>query len=647
MVGDMLALRPPPTLLSEHLARHSEGNPFFVAEYMRLAVAERLVTRDEAGHWRLPLEHEGVDPGARYGALQLPGTIKALVSRRFEDLGPEAVAMLHAASVLGREGDSKILFRLCGQEEDACLKGLSELLQRQILEESERGRVRFVHEKLREGAYDDISEPAKRQLHRVAADTLEAQAERERDAAGGTAKLEAHAATLAFHYLRAGIDGPAARYSWLAGRYATRTVAFPEALAHFEIAMSVLDRLPDEAAVRKLKVDVRLDAYRARMHVYSAADGGLLQLCREAEPIAGQIGDTERLSRLYAFLGGSYFARGEYDNCIAIALRGLKQADDDVERAAVAGYIAAMGLLQAGRISTLVSTMPPVVMGMERASLTTEFLEQTYPPYVTLAGGLGWALALQGRFRASKSYLEKAVSAARQSGSKYALALAHAMTSWSAYAQRDSATAVKHGCEAQRIARDGRMPGPEMFGLAGAGVGFVLSGDIEEGIAMLRQALAKSDEISYVAFRTDVYYGLALGNLARAEFDSAMEWCEAGLNSAVSLGERKLEGEFRRLLGENAQREVRREKAREQLQSARDICAVQGTTVFLVRALVALGRLELSSGRTREAEAALGAAADLLRTMDLPGEAQIVSDLLKECGFDSGVPKGNSPLRCR
>jgi hypothetical protein len=122
-----------------------------------------------------------------------------------------------------------------------------------------------------------------------------------------------------------------------------------------------------------------------------------------------------------------------------------------------------------------------------------------------------------------------------------------------------------------------------------------------------------------------------------------MEWCKAGLKSAESLGERKLEGEFRRLLGENAQREVRREEAREQLQSARDICAAQGTTVFLVRALVALGRLELSSGRIGEAQAALRAAADLLRTMELASEGQIVSDLLKGCGVDRGAPPGSSP----
>jgi predicted ATPase len=40
MVGDMLALRPSPPLFGRYLAQHSEGNPFFVAEYLRMAVGE-------------------------------------------------------------------------------------------------------------------------------------------------------------------------------------------------------------------------------------------------------------------------------------------------------------------------------------------------------------------------------------------------------------------------------------------------------------------------------------------------------------------------------------------------------------------------------------------------------------------------------
>src|SRR5262249_46816254 len=53
VVGEMLALSPPPKPLSAALARHSEGNPLFVAEYLRAAVEEGLLGRDDQGRWQL------------------------------------------------------------------------------------------------------------------------------------------------------------------------------------------------------------------------------------------------------------------------------------------------------------------------------------------------------------------------------------------------------------------------------------------------------------------------------------------------------------------------------------------------------------------------------------------------------------------
>ena len=54
-VADMLAMDRPPQAFTEFLGRESEGNPFFVAEYLRAAIAEGVLARDEsgdAGSWR-------------------------------------------------------------------------------------------------------------------------------------------------------------------------------------------------------------------------------------------------------------------------------------------------------------------------------------------------------------------------------------------------------------------------------------------------------------------------------------------------------------------------------------------------------------------------------------------------------------------
>ena len=53
MVGDMLALSPAPEPFVQFLSRQSEGNPFFVAEMLRAAVAEGLLDRDAKGRWQV------------------------------------------------------------------------------------------------------------------------------------------------------------------------------------------------------------------------------------------------------------------------------------------------------------------------------------------------------------------------------------------------------------------------------------------------------------------------------------------------------------------------------------------------------------------------------------------------------------------
>jgi predicted ATPase len=58
MIGDMLALSPPPERFAGFLNRHSEGNPFFVAEYLQAAVEEGLLMRDEQGRWQVPVRYE-------------------------------------------------------------------------------------------------------------------------------------------------------------------------------------------------------------------------------------------------------------------------------------------------------------------------------------------------------------------------------------------------------------------------------------------------------------------------------------------------------------------------------------------------------------------------------------------------------------
>jgi hypothetical protein len=106
MVSDMLALPSPPEAFTAFVARQTEGNPLFVAEYLRLAVEEGALSRDDAGRWRVDGPGEGA---AAFETLGLPTSVRQLVGRRLDGLSEAALRCLDAAAVLGRE-DAEHIF---------------------------------------------------------------------------------------------------------------------------------------------------------------------------------------------------------------------------------------------------------------------------------------------------------------------------------------------------------------------------------------------------------------------------------------------------------------------------------------------------------------------------------------------------------
>src|SRR5262249_41450643 len=102
MVGGMLALRAPPAALVDFLKDESNGNAFFVAEWLRAAIADGALCRDEAGHWTLSVDASAGDFRQR---IALPATVAALVERRLEGLDESSRRTVCAAAVLGRDFD--------------------------------------------------------------------------------------------------------------------------------------------------------------------------------------------------------------------------------------------------------------------------------------------------------------------------------------------------------------------------------------------------------------------------------------------------------------------------------------------------------------------------------------------------------------
>jgi tetratricopeptide (TPR) repeat protein len=213
MVADMLALAHPDEALVSFLARHSEGIPFFVAEYLRAAVAEKLLFR-RGGRWM-------VARAAGDDALALPQTLRELVGRRLDGLAAGAARLASAGAVLGREFDSAVAGEAAQLPDAELVAAVSELVTRSVLETTPDGALRFVHDKLREVAYERLGGEARRELHGRAARALEHRLD--------ARALPLRYGDLARHWEIAGHAAPARDYAARAGQEALRAGACRDA----------------------------------------------------------------------------------------------------------------------------------------------------------------------------------------------------------------------------------------------------------------------------------------------------------------------------------------------------------------------------------------------------------------------------------
>ncbi len=237
IIGEMLSLGEVPAPLTQLLTRCSGGNPLFVREYLRAAVEERRLLRQN-GTWTFT--RDLLDDGG-HGA-GLPESLRELIARRLSTLGERAAALLSAAAILGKSFDVMLLRDSSDLSETAALDALGDLLDRQFLEDLGGGRLAFTHDKIREAVDAAIPDADRRRLHRAAAEALERRFV-------GTPDEPLHLGELAQHWRSAGDTPKAVDYLGRAGEQALATSAYDDAIAHLQSALA-LDTAPESPAVR-------------------------------------------------------------------------------------------------------------------------------------------------------------------------------------------------------------------------------------------------------------------------------------------------------------------------------------------------------------------------------------------------------------
>ena len=198
----------------ELVVRLSEGNPFMASAVLHGLVEDGALMPGPQG-WR-------VEPGAMEHVRSSRQAASFLV-RRLKLLPPESLRLLSVGAVLGKTFELERVAALACTPRERVVTALVEPRRRHMLWEGRDGRYTFVHDKLREALLGLLKPEERRELHRLAARAIAAQA-------------PADPFELAYHFDAAGEYTQALPHALLAAERARQQFALETAEHNYRIA---------------------------------------------------------------------------------------------------------------------------------------------------------------------------------------------------------------------------------------------------------------------------------------------------------------------------------------------------------------------------------------------------------------------------
>ena len=213
-IGTTAGINPPAPLVKA-VYSHTEGNPLFVTEVVRLLVQEGAFTPE-----RLAAKDQW--------SVSIPEGVRDVIGRRLERLSERCQEILRTAAVVGREFSLDQLTTLTDEmTEERLLAVLEEALAARVIEELPRsiGRFIFTHALIQDTLVAELSATRRTRLHARIGESLER-------LYGDRA--DEHAAELAYHFGEGGTSSDQfVHYALLAGQHALAAYAIEEAVDLF------------------------------------------------------------------------------------------------------------------------------------------------------------------------------------------------------------------------------------------------------------------------------------------------------------------------------------------------------------------------------------------------------------------------------
>ncbi|TAL33229.1 MAG: GAF domain-containing protein [Spirochaetes bacterium] len=376
----------------------SMGNPFFAVEILKQLVQDGALSLVN-GSWRAN--------EARLRRVNISSTMLDTVMKRIDGLSARENQVLSCAAVIGRRFDIRLLFELLvggsgageGFTHDEVVHIVDRAVAMQLLEADaqEKGKLFFVHDRIKEAFYNRIGEERRRALHLEIARTLER---------GG----EHSAFDLVHHFTQAGDGEGVLRYALPAGKNAMASFANEDAIGYFAAMMKILEAEGgfESAHARTGPLLRECMKMTGELFLVTGRNDDVIALYTRLLP---HLAAEQEKAWAYRQISYAYFKKGDFANSEKFGAQGLSLLGETLPLSMPA-VIA--GIFREFAVHLLLRLFPPAYRARRRPeNLRLKLVIQFYHT-------LGWNYALSSLLKFVRSTLrmlnisEKSIGTSRE-----------------------------------------------------------------------------------------------------------------------------------------------------------------------------------------------------------------------------------------
>jgi class 3 adenylate cyclase/tetratricopeptide (TPR) repeat protein len=460
--------------LGQLIVEKTQGNPFFIEEYVQTLFDQGVLARTPDIRLLRPV-----------ASIQMPATVQGVIAARIDRLPSQDKSFLQLLSVLGSAAPLGLIERVTPEPADEVQQQLDRLAASEFVyvrAQFPDVEYAFKHALTRETAYAGLLAETKQTLHALAAAATEAHY---------ADRLGDHYGDLAHHYAASGNALKAVEYLRRAARKAMERSGYSEAIDCLSEALQLLPRLSDAGwrDTQELQIQAMLGAAWSATRGFAAQEAAAA--FERARSLCAENTASSDLIRVLPGLGLLKLNRGELRQARELAeeLLGIAERRGDTELAVCAHDLLGLVLLRRGELAASRIHLDKAVSLYRREHEASLRAGLGRDPAVTCLGFGAMALWLLGYPDQALAAAAQAVGLAHRTRHPFSLAYALLSSIW-VHQVRGEVRATLHEAQAAAaFANEQGFPSWQAHALVLTGWAQAEQGLTHEGLANIEQAL--------------------------------------------------------------------------------------------------------------------------------------------------------------